>query len=130
MTPFGSFLEKIRRSRQLQQKQLAVDLGINASYISALEKGRKAPPSKEVLDKLISTLDLDNEEQAAMWESIEQSQKSFQLPDGMMLVEYRMINELRKQLGRLTDVQVAIILNVLALDTSKRKQSTMRRLDM
>jgi len=130
VTPFGLFLEKIRRSRQLQQKQLAADLGVQACYISSLEKGRKAPPSKQVLNKLIIALDLDKDEQASLWDSVEQSQKSFQLPDGMMLVEYRMINELRKQLGRLTELQVAIILNVLALGTPTSKQSKVRRIDM
>ena len=96
MTPFGLFLEKVRRNRHLLQKQLAADLGVQACYISSLEKGRKAQPSKRVLEKLITALELDEEEQAAMWDSAEQSQKSFQLPDGMMLAEYRMVNELRK----------------------------------
>jgi HTH-type transcriptional regulator, competence development regulator len=130
MSPFSLFLERMRRSRQLQQKQLAADLGVQASYLSSLEKGRKAPPSKQVLEKLVNVLKLDEEEQAAMWDSAEQSQRNFQLPEDMMLAEYRMVNELRKQLGRLTDLQVAIILNVLALDTSKTKQPDMRRLDM
>lgn len=130
MSPFGLFLERVRRSRQLQQKQLAVDLGIQASYLSLLEKGRKAPPSKQVLEKLIRVLQLDDEEQAAMWDSAEQSQRNFQLPDDLTLIEYRMVNELRKQLGKLTEAQVEIILNVLALNASKNKQSSMRRTDM
>lgn len=132
MTPFGLFLEKIRRSRQLQQKQLAADLGVQACYISALEKGRKAPPSKQVLEKLIMALGLDGQEQAALWESVEQSQRSFQLPEGMMLTEYRMINELRKRLGRLSEGQVTLILDVLALSTPTpaNKQRNARRIDM
>ncbi len=130
MSPFGLFLERVRRSRQLQQKQLAADLGIQASYLSLLEKGRKAPPSKQVLEKLIHVLNLDEEEQAGMWDSAEQSQRNIHLPDDLTLVEYRMINELRKQLGKLTEAQVEIIMNVLALNTSKCKQSSMRRTDM
>lgn len=130
MTPFGTFLEKIRRSRQLQQKQLAMDLGINASYISALEKGRKEPPSKEVLQRLITSLDLDEEEQTALWKCVEQSKRTLHLPDGMMLAEYELVSQLKQQLGRLSHEQITLMMNVLALNTSKNKQSNMRRIDM
>jgi len=130
MSPFGHFLENIRRSRQLRQKQLAADLGVQACYISALEKGRKTPPSKQVLEKLINALDLNDEELTAMWESVEQSQRSFLLPDGMMLAEYRMVNELRKQLGRLSEGQITIILDVLALSKTQSQKSHTRRMNM
>lgn len=130
MTPFGVFLEKVRRSRQLRQKQLAVDLGINASYISALETGRKEPPSRRVLERLIAALDLSDEEQTVLWESAEQSQRSIQLPDGMRLSEFRLVNELRKQLGKLDDGQITIILEVLALNNPNSKKLKTRRTDM
>lgn len=130
MTPFGLFLEKLRRSRQLRQKQLAIDLGINASYISALEKGRKEPPSRQLLEKLITTMALSDEEQSALWESAEESQRTFQLPDGMLLAEYRVVNELRKQLGRLSEGQIILLLNVLALGKVTTKPSQTRRIDM
>lgn len=55
MTPFGKFLEALRRDRQLQQTQLAGMVGVNACYISSIEKGKKGPPTQEVLDKLIKT---------------------------------------------------------------------------
>ncbi|HEY8158751.1 MAG TPA: helix-turn-helix transcriptional regulator [Methylobacter sp.] len=130
MTPFGLFLENIRRSRHLQQKQLAANLGVQACYISSLEKGRKTPPSKQVLEKLIIALELDEEEQAAMWDSAEQSQRSLQLPNDMILAEYRMVSELRKQLGRLSEGQITIILDVLALSTTASQRSNTRRMNM
>lgn len=130
MTPFALFLERIRRSRRLQQKQLAVDLGIQASYLSLLEKGRKSPPSKAVLEKLINVLGLNPDEQAELWICVEQSQRTLQLPDHMDVMEYQMINELRKQLGQLTDVQITIILNVLALNSGKTHQVPIRRTTM
>ncbi len=130
MTPFGLFLENLRRSRQLRQKQLAIDLGINASYISALEKGRKEPPSRQLLERLITTMALSDEEQSALWESAEQSQRTFQLPDDMLLAEYRVVSELRKQLGRLSEGQIILLLNVLALGKVTTKTSQTRRIDM
>jgi len=116
MTPFSLFLENARRSRGLQQKQLAHDIGINPCYISALEKGRKDPPSKKVLEKLIVVLELDDEEQTALWESVAQSESTFRLPDNMSLGEYKVVYELRKKLGSLSDGEVKILLSALALD--------------
>ncbi|EGW23117.1 helix-turn-helix domain-containing protein [Methylobacter tundripaludum] len=130
MTPFGLFLENIRRSRQLQQKQLAADLGVQACYISSLEKGRKAPPSKKVLERLIAALDLNEEEQSLMWESVEQSELSFKLPGNMILAEYQLISRLKQQLGRLSQEQITIMLNVLALNTTSNKQTKTRRMNM
>lgn len=130
MTPFGLFLENIRRSRQLQQKQLAADLGVQACYISSLEKGRKAPPSKKILERLISAMDLNEEEQTLMWESVEQSELSFKLPGNMILAEYQLISRLKQQLGRLSQEQITIMLNVLALNTTSNKQTKTRRMNM
>ncbi len=48
MTPFGLFLESLRRSRQLQQVQLAHRLGVNPCYVSSIESGKKGPPSKQL----------------------------------------------------------------------------------
>ncbi|OAH96738.1 transcriptional regulator [Methylomonas methanica] len=114
----------------MRQKQLAVDLGINASYISALETGRKEPPSRRVLERLIAALDLSDEEQTVLWESAEQSQRSIQLPDGMRLSEFRLVNELRKQLGKLDEGRITIMLDVLALNNPNSKQLKTRRTDM
>ncbi|WP_227096646.1 helix-turn-helix domain-containing protein [Aeromonas veronii] len=58
MTPFGIYLENLRRSRRIQQKQLADLMGINPCYVSTLERGRKGPPSAEVLNRLIKNLNL------------------------------------------------------------------------
>jgi len=58
MTPFGAYLEKLRKSRKLGQKELAYEVGVNASYISSLETGRKTPPQQNILNKLIQILKL------------------------------------------------------------------------
>jgi transcriptional regulator with XRE-family HTH domain len=42
-TAFGAALKKMRRSRDLSQKQLALDCGLDRTYISLLERGRRQP---------------------------------------------------------------------------------------
>lgn len=115
MTPFGLFLESIRRSRQLQQVQLADRLGVNSCYVSAMEKGKKGPPSKEVLTKLISQLKLDGSEQEALWEYVDQSQKTVRVPDNATAEEYALMRDIRVHLGALSSEQITIIRNTLKL---------------
>jgi transcriptional regulator with XRE-family HTH domain len=42
-TAFGAALKKLRRARALSQKQLALDCGLDRTYISLLERGRRQP---------------------------------------------------------------------------------------
>jgi len=55
----------------MQQKQLADLMGINPCYVSTLERGRKGPPSKAVLKRLIKNLNLSQDEQERLWYSKE-----------------------------------------------------------
>lgn len=113
MTPFGYYLESLRRSRRLQQKQLAALLDVNPCYISAMEKGRKGPPTKPVLDRLITALELNEQEQNYLHEYVGQSERTFRLPTNMALEEYALVHELKNYLGSLSKEQIAIIQNAL-----------------
>mgnify|MGYP000695852552 CR=1 FL=1 len=122
MTPFGLYLESLRRSRQLQQIQLANHLGVNACYVSAMENGKKGPPSKSVLFRLITSLDLDVGEQETLWDKVDQSQRTIRLPDNATLEEYALMRDLRDHLGAMSSDKVNIIRNILNMDgRSKHK---------
>ncbi len=63
MNPFSAKLRSLRDSRGLLQKSLSISLGVSATYLSALEKGRKQPPqNKEFFEKLRQCLQLSNDE--------------------------------------------------------------------
>lgn len=63
MTPFSVKLRSLRESRGLLQKSLSFSLGVDAAYLSALEKGRKQPPqNEEFFEKLKECLQLSNDE--------------------------------------------------------------------
>jgi transcriptional regulator with XRE-family HTH domain len=95
MTPFGEYLEQLRRDRYLQQKQLADIMGINPCYVSALEKGRKGPPSKLVLEQLVEKLNLSQEEENGLWRSVELSDLNLRLPKNMTKQEFEFLYEYR-----------------------------------
>ena len=48
LTPFGKEVRKIRIDQQISLTQMANDLGMKPSYLSAIENGRKPVPDKLV----------------------------------------------------------------------------------
>lgn len=51
-------LKKFRHQKNLGVNELSRITGINASYISAIERGLKANPGLEILEKLAGALDV------------------------------------------------------------------------
>lgn len=127
MTPFGEYLEQLRRSRYLQQKQIADMMGINPCYVSSLEKGRKGPPSKQVLEQLIEKLDLSQEEEDGLWKSVELSDRNLRLPINMSRQEFEFLYELRRNLGRLSQNQLVIMQTALKMGESAMRGQVQRR---
>lgn len=123
MTPFGWYLEMLRRSRNLQQKQLAAMLDIDPTYVSLMERGKKGPPSQALLNMLIEQLVLDTAEQAQLWEYVEQSRRNLSLPENMAFEEYAMVRRLWQKLGSLSLDQIEIIDKILKMPD---EQSTLR----
>jgi len=59
---FGSALRALRLEKDYSQRELADRAGIDYTYLSKIERGRVAPPSEEVIEKLARHLDADPEE--------------------------------------------------------------------
>lgn len=48
LTPFGRALRLLRLDRGWRAKEMAAGIGVSASFLSAVETGRKAPPERLV----------------------------------------------------------------------------------
>jgi transcriptional regulator with XRE-family HTH domain len=59
MSPFAVLLKRFRQARGLKQKDLALRLGYEPSYLSALERSEKGPPRDDFIRRLIRGLALD-----------------------------------------------------------------------
>jgi transcriptional regulator with XRE-family HTH domain len=70
VTPFGLFLQDIRRDRRLAQKQLAGLLEVDQSYLSGLESGRKGVPPAPMVGRLKEALKLNEEEVRSLNEAV------------------------------------------------------------
>lgn len=55
-TLFGEYLFQLRRRKKLLQKQVALAANLDPSYLAAIENGRRDPPRKEVIEKLLVAL--------------------------------------------------------------------------
>lgn len=57
---FGKFLDQKRREAQISARQLAEQLGVSAMYVSSVQRDRKPPPTKDILDKMCYILELED----------------------------------------------------------------------
>ena len=123
MTPFAIYFHDLRRRHQVSQKDLAKIIGYKQGYISGLECGRKNPTNEEFISKLIAGLNLDDDEQAALRQAVEESQRNYKLPDNASAEVSRMINKLWHEIENLNLAQIKIITEVLQLRDSRTSSS-------
>lgn len=118
MSPFASILKKFRKKRGLKQNALAILLGYEASYISALERSEKGPPKQDFVQRLIRSLELTEDEQAELNNALIASRRQISLPAQASELEYELLHELEPQLGRLTPLQIQLFRLALRLPSS------------
>ena len=53
MTPFGERLRHLREARGLRLKDMAEELGVTPTYLSALEHGRRSKPNWSFVQRVI-----------------------------------------------------------------------------
>ena len=58
---FGQMVRELREKAGLSQRALGDKVGVDFTYISKIESGAKPPPSKKVLIKLATILNIDEE---------------------------------------------------------------------
>jgi len=67
-TGFGRFLREKRQSRHITLSELAENSGISTGYYSDIEYGRRNPPNRDILDRMIAALNLSNEDRIAIYD--------------------------------------------------------------
>ena len=59
---FGEFLKEKRQGKSITLRAFADLVGIAPAYMSDIEKGKRNAPTQEILDKMVSVLELSQEE--------------------------------------------------------------------
>ena len=109
MTPFSALLVDLCRSRRLLQKELAYQLGVDPSYLSALASGRKGKPSDALVQKMQQILELNEDERRALLEAVKSSQLKYRVPEKATPQEHELMRKMFEALGKLKPAQIEII---------------------
>lgn len=115
MSPFAHFLKSIRGNRGYRQKELALHLGYEPSYLSALERGEKGPPRQDFIFRLIRGLSLNEQEQGELEDAVKSSRRQFSIPRSASDTEFQMVHQLVPKLGNLNPLQIQLIQIALSI---------------
>jgi len=88
---FGKFIDTTRRGRgsggtDILLKDIAASMGVTATYLSDIVKGRRNPPEMETLKKMAIILQLNDEEREYMYDFAgrERNEAAPDLPEYLM----------------------------------------------
>ncbi|WP_312794704.1 helix-turn-helix domain-containing protein [Tianweitania sp.] len=114
MTPFGAKLRQLRQARGVEQKDMAAALGVSASYLSALEHGRRGKPTWAMIQKIIGYFNV-------IWDEAEDLQRLAEISDPRVVVDTvslapeatALANRLAERIRHLSPEQIAAMQAVL-----------------
>jgi transcriptional regulator with XRE-family HTH domain len=118
MSPIAALLQAHRRKKFLRQAELAVRIGYEQSYISALEVGLKGPPTPEFVNRFAEALSLSGSEREELDAAAEASHRRLVIEPNAPTEVYRLVNRLRSSLSTLTPAQANVISEVLGMALS------------
>lgn len=78
LTPLGREIRKHRIDRNLLLADMADGVGVSATFLSAVETGKKSPPAT-LVEKVITYLNLDSMEAERLLSAADESQKVYRL---------------------------------------------------
>ncbi len=115
MSPFSIYLRELRSKRRLLQKDAALILGYEQSYLSALETSKKGPPNGNFISSLTSKFNLTDGEITQLDRELQKSQRMFAIPVDSDLTEYEVFNLFREKFGSLKPQQLELVKFALEL---------------
>ena len=102
----GEYLRKLRIERGLMQKQIAVELGVPASYLSSLETGSRLTLGDEMLDRYSRALCLSDVEITRIQELREVAHGQISIPRHASEDEAALMRTVAKCVGRIPASQI------------------------
>ncbi|MDR0840074.1 MAG: helix-turn-helix domain-containing protein [Christensenellaceae bacterium] len=67
-TGFCRFLKEKRRERTMTVREMAERSGLSSGYYSDLESGRRNPPEREILDKMLAVLNASDDDKKVFYD--------------------------------------------------------------
>jgi transcriptional regulator with XRE-family HTH domain len=116
MTPFGARLRHLRLTRGLRLKDMADELGVSSTYLSALEHGRRSKPNWSFVQRVIHYFNI-------IWDEADELQRLADLSNPKITVETaglppkatELANRLAREIATLSDADLDAHLTLLDL---------------
>ena len=67
-TDFSKLLSEKRKQRHITLSEMAEKSGISTGYYSDIEYGRRKPPDREILDKMLTALNVTDEDRIIFYD--------------------------------------------------------------
>jgi transcriptional regulator with XRE-family HTH domain len=120
MTPFGERLRHLREARGLKLKDMAEELGVSATYLSALEHGRRSKPNWSFIQRVIHYFNI-------IWDEADELQRLADLSNPKITVETaglspkatELANRLARDIASLSDTELDA--HLALLDETRRQ---------
>jgi transcriptional regulator with XRE-family HTH domain len=116
VTPFGERLRKLREERGILLKEMAVELGVSPTYLSALEHGRRSKPNWSFVQRVIHYFNI-------IWDEADELQRLADMSDPRTVVDTSglsqkatlLANQLARTIADLSDAELDAHLTLLEL---------------
>lgn len=82
---FGAFISNKRKEKQMSLRGFARMLGISPVYLSCIERGERAAPTYNILEKIAQMFMLNDEEKELMYDLAAKSKKSVSLASDLLI---------------------------------------------
>jgi len=123
MTPFGARLRQLREDRGLRLKDMAEELGVSATYLSALEHGRRSKPNWSFIQRVIHYFNI-------IWDEADELQRLADVSNPKITVDTaglppkatELANRLARDIRTLTEADLEALLETL--DAARKRSRT------
>ena|ERR1700731_1677349 len=114
MTALGDFIRHRRRELSLTQASLAIRMGVDATYVSAVERGRRRPEGASFLEVVARALELPPGQVENLVAVAQQSQRALRIPEELSLIKHTVLRAIVHDLPHFTDADMEIFAAVHA----------------
>ena len=119
MSPFAPLIRLLREKRNLRSKDAAELLGIEASFLSAVENGLKIPSqTSDLISLIIKRYELDEDEVKKLLDAHRRSRRSYLIPLNATSDEYELFYLLNTRLGNLLPTEITLMRILLGSNQS------------
>ena len=123
MSPFAEYFHQIRVNHGFRQSELAILMGYEQTYLSAVELDKKGPPNEKFIQRFIEVFRLSDEEAKELFKRAKASNRKLLVSTDLKTEAYWLIDELRDRLSSLSNTQISAIRSIISIQDAKLEQT-------